>query len=153
MATHNAIVNLSINLHIGDLYVRDNYVIQNYVEGGIVASDLDLATVLPIASSTLVVTAIYAPAKANVSITATSSLTITAIRSIPVDPFNTFTLKKETRLNTITAESRVFALQNESRSFNVKPETRIYNLLKETRNFKIKRPAFVGATRKDTINV
>jgi hypothetical protein len=29
----------------------------------------------------------------------------------------------------------------------------LFPVLQETRSFKIKRPAFVGATRKDTINV
>ena len=59
---------------------------------------------------------------------------ITAI-VIGTDPFNTFTLNKETRLNTVTAETRLFPV------------------LQETRSFKIKRPAFVGTRRRDTINV
>ena len=87
------------------------------------------------------------------TIDANVTIDVTARSILLVDPFNTFILQNETRLNTVTAETRSFILQNDSRSFNVKPETRIYNLLKETRNFKIKRPAFVGRVRKDTVNV
>ena len=153
MATKLATAILEIHVTVGNPYVRNDYVALNYVEGGIVAQDLDLATVLPIASGTVTVAGVLAPAVIESSVSITSALEVTVYRSGVVDTFNTFILQKETRLNTITAESRVYALQKELRSFNVKPETRTYNLLKETRNFKIKRPKYVGTTRKDTVNV
>jgi len=135
MATLLATATLEIHVTVGNPYVRNDYVALDYVEGGIVAISLDLATVLSIASSTVTVSAILkASASATLSITSTINMG-TAVFDIEVDPFNTFTLNKETRLNTVTAETRLFPV------------------LQETRSFKIKRPAFVGATRKDTINV
>lgn len=135
MAILLATATLEIHVTIGDLYVRDDYVVSEYVEGGIVALDLDLATLLSIASSTVTVSAILkASVSATLSITSTINMG-TAVFDIEVDPFNTFTLNKETRLNTVTAETRLFPV------------------LQETRSFKIKRPAFVGTRRRDTINV
>ena len=137
MATLLATATLEINVTIGDLYVRDDYVVLEYVEGGIVAQDLDLATSGTIAiTATITTTAVYAPGvvSATLSITATISMSVNVF-DIEADPYNTFILSKETRLNTVTAETRLFPV------------------LQETRSFKIKRPAFVGAKRKDTINV
>ena len=135
MAILLATATLEIHVTIGDLYVRDDYVVSEYVEGGIVALDLDLATILSIASNIVTASAILkASASATLSITSTINMG-TAVFDIEVDPFNTFTLNKETRLNTVTAETRLFPV------------------LQETRSFKIKRPAFVGTRRRDTINV
>ena len=136
MAILLATATLEIHVTIGDLYVRDDYVVSEYVEGGIVALDLDLATVLSIASRTVTATAVYAPGVVSATLSITSTINMgTAVFDIEVDPFNTFTLNKETRLNTVTAETRLFPV------------------LQETRSFKIKRPAFVGTRRRDTINV
>ena len=135
MATLLATATLEIHVTIGTPYVRNDYVALDYVEGGIVANKYDLATVLSIASSTVTVSAIRtAIASATLSITSTINMG-TAVFDIEVDPYNTFILNKETRLNTVTAETRLFPV------------------LQETRSFKITRPAFVGTRRKDTINV
>tara|TARA_Y100000310_G_scaffold303795_1_gene342416 strand:+ start:2672 stop:3085 length:414 start_codon:yes stop_codon:yes gene_type:complete len=137
MATLLATATLEINVTIGDLYVRDDYVVSEYVEGGIVALDLDLATGGTIAiTSTITTTAVYAPGVVSATLSISSTINMgTAVFDIEVDPYNTFILSKETRLNTVTAETRVFPV------------------LQETRSFKIKRPAFVGTRRRDTINV
>jgi len=136
MATLLATATLEIHVNVGTPYVRNDYVALDYVEGGIVALDLDLATVLSIASSTVTATAVYAPGVVSATLSITSTISMgTAVFDIEVDPFNTFTLNKETRLNTVTAETRLFPV------------------LQETRSFKIKRPAFVGTRRRDTINV
>tara|TARA_Y100001951_G_C11089809_1_gene156074 strand:- start:145 stop:555 length:411 start_codon:yes stop_codon:yes gene_type:complete len=136
MATLLATATLEIHVTIGDLYVRDDYVVSEYVEGGIVAIKFKLATILSIASSTVTASAVLRPASASATLSITSTINMgTAVFDIEVDPFNTFTLNKETRLNTVTAETRLFPV------------------LQETRSFKIKRPAFVGTRRRDTINV
>ena len=155
MATLLATATLEINVTIGELYVRDDYVVLEYVEGGIVAQDLDLATSGTIAiTATITTTAVYAPGVVSATLSITSTIDMgPGVFDIEADPYNTFILSKEIRLNTVEAETRSFVLQNESRSFNVKPEQRIYNILKETRNFKIKRPAIAGIRRKDTVNV
>lgn len=137
MATLLATATLEINVTIGDLYVRDDYVVLEYVEGGIVAQDLDLATSGTIAiTATITTTAVYAPGVVSATLSITSTIDMgPGVFDIEADPYNTFILSKEIRLNTVVAETRLFPV------------------LQETRSFKIKRPAFVGSRRRDTINV
>ena len=110
MATLLATATLEIHVNVGTPYVRNDYVALDYVEGGIVALDLDLATVLSIASSTVAVSAIRkASASATLSITSTISMG-TDVYDIEANSFNTFIVRQETRLNTIKKETRVFEI-------------------------------------------
>ena len=80
MATLLAEVSLQIHVTIGNLYVRSEYVALDYVEGGIVAQDLDLATVLSIASGTVTVAGVLAPAVGISSPSISSSVTVSAVK-------------------------------------------------------------------------
>lgn len=165
MALITGSTNLQIISDIGINYLFDDYVINDYVIQGTQAQDLDLATVLPIASGTVSASGVIsAVGQSNVQISSsitvtgnnigettlsiTSSLTATAVetaetgsatlvitgativagRLVTVDPFNTYKVLEETRVNTVTRETRTLVI----------PE--------ETRSFKIKRPVLAGTT-------
>ena len=179
MATLIASATLQINSFIGEpLYVVDDYVASGYVQGGeLVAQDLDLATTLAIASSTITVRAVdigesspsisstittnaVATRIASVSTDITSNISATGVRGvlataltiagatmsvtgsrirhfsatlpitstinmgtnvfdIEVNPFNTFIVSQETRVNTIQRETRVKKVKQETRVFEL----------------------------------
>jgi hypothetical protein len=149
MATKLGTAVLQINVNIGTPYVKDDYVALGYVEGGIVTGNIarllinvnigtryvakDYVAVDYVQEGIVASRTAAGPGEATLVITSTLSATGSIAKD--ADPYNTFILSKETRLNTVMAETRLFPV------------------LQETRSFKIKRPAFVGATRKDTINV
>ena len=150
MATKLGTAVLQINVNVGTPYVRDDYVALGYVEGGIIAGNIarlsinvnigtryvakDYVEVGYVVQGIVATRTESGPAEATLAITSTISAS-GALNLGVGDPYNTFILSKEIRLNTVVAETRVF------------------NVLQETRNFKIKRPAFVGAIRRDTVNV
>lgn len=147
MATKLGTAVLQINVNVGTPYVKDDYVALGYVEGGIIAGNIarlsinvnigtryvakDYVEVGYVVQGIVASRTAAGPSEATLAITSTLSASAAPF----ADPYNTFILSKEIRLNTVVAETRVF------------------NVLQETRSFKIKRPAFVGTRRKDTINV
>tara|TARA_R100001510_G_scaffold46866_1_gene43932 strand:- start:853 stop:1455 length:603 start_codon:yes stop_codon:yes gene_type:complete len=99
--------------------------------------DLDLATTLSIATANITVSAVRA-----VSFTATLPITSSInmglnVFDIEVDPFNTFIVKQETRLNTIRAETRINKIKEETRLNTIQCETRVNKIKQETRVFEL----------------
>ena len=119
MATKIATANLQINTFTGNQYVANDYVAQDYVAGGIVAIEPKTSTVLAIAGATITVTGIkLVSASATLSITSTINMG-TDVFDIEVNPFNTFIVSQETRVNTIQRETRVKKVKQETRVFEL----------------------------------
>jgi len=92
VATLIASANLEINAFIGNLYVADDYVALDYVEGGVVSQDLDLATTLAIASSTINVRAVdIGRSSLSISSSITTNAVSTQIASINPNIVSTLT--------------------------------------------------------------
>jgi len=99
--------------------------------------DLDLATALSVAGATISVDAVRTRAfTATLPITSTIDMGLNVF-DIEVDPFNTFIVKQETRLNTIGAETRINKIKEETRLNTIQCETRVNKIKQETRVFEL----------------
>lgn len=99
------------------------------------ALDLDLATSLSVAGATISVDFIrIRPFTATLPITSTIDMGLNVF-DIEVDPFNTFIVAPETRLNTIGFETRVNQIKQETRLNTLDSETRVNKIKQETRVF------------------
>lgn len=101
------------------------------------ALDLDLATALSVAGATISIDASrIRNFTATLPITSTIDMGLNVF-DIEVDPFNTFIVKQETRLNTIRAETRINKIKEETRLNTIQCETRVNKIKQETRVFEL----------------
>lgn len=120
MATLLGTANLQINTFTGNQYVAQDYVAQDYVAGGIQGIIPRTATVLTIAGATITCNAIRIVGTASATLPITSTIQMgTTVFALAANPFNTFIVSQETRVNTIQRETRVKKVKQETRVFEI----------------------------------